>query len=226
MPIAKVGTDTNASGTSLGLSFSHTLVAGDNRMVVVCVGYEANGSIDITGITYGGQAMTKAIDALTGTSGYRFLAEVWYILEADLPANGSNIVVINDTGSLDENSAFCAQYTGVAQTATVDYTDATEEPSPSDSTIENTGLSLTDNAWVVSAVGCGNAGNFSSHNAGQVGVYDFQDASSTFAVAELRGASGETSLSSTYGASANRLARALFSFREFVTPSRNHQMML
>lgn len=227
MPIAKIGTDTSGSGNALSLSYSHTLVAGDNRMVVVCIFYENGDAIDVTSVSYGGQAMTKAVEALTGTTGFRFLTEIWYILEADLPANGSNTVAITDAGTLSsfEVSSFCAEYTGVAQTGTVDDTDGFAETSSADAIIENS-VTLTDNAWVVSSFGCGNTGSWTAHNNSQVEVYDFADASSAHGVAELRGANGETTLTSTFSASANRMARAAFSFNEHVGVTQTHQMML
>jgi len=206
MAIAKVGTDTSGTGTALTLSFSHTLVAGSNRLVVFAIGIENGDTIDVDSVTYGGVAMTKAVEGITGTSGYRFLAEIWYILESDLPSDGAQNVVITCSGTVSslEINGFCAEYTGVNQGAP-EATDNTDEPSPPDATIENT-ISPSADSWVVSVAGCGNSGSF-THGQGQVEVLDFGDSSSTFAVAELRGASGETSLSSTYSATANRLER-------------------
>jgi hypothetical protein len=215
--IAKVGTDTSGSGTSLtlpySLSFSHTLVAGSDRMVVVCAGIENSDTIDVSSVTYGGVGMTKAVEGITGTTGFRYLAEIWYILEADLPSDGSNTVQINASGTAYELEVggFCAEYTGVEQGAP-EATDNTDEPSPADNTIENT-ISPSDNAWVISIAGSGNAGSF-THGQGQVEVLDFMDYSSTFAVAELRGASGETSLDSTFSGALNRLERVAASFTE------------
>ncbi|MHA1977981.1 MAG: hypothetical protein ACW98I_13830, partial [Candidatus Hodarchaeales archaeon] len=57
--ITKAGTDTSTSGIAYPLSWAHTLVAGTNRMVVVYTGYENNAILDISSMTYGGQAMTQ-----------------------------------------------------------------------------------------------------------------------------------------------------------------------
>ena len=212
--IAKVGTDTSGTGNASPLSFSHTLVAGTNRLVVVSVGIENNGNYDVASVTYGEQSMTKAVDKATGTTGYIYLCEIWYILEANLPSNGAKTVTITGSGTASfdmEINGFCAEYTGVNQGAP----EATNGVSQTTgATITNT-ISPSNNAWVISAVGSGNTGSF-THGSPQVEVRDFADASSAFAVAELRGASGQTSLSSTFSTTVNRLARVCASFTEVV----------
>ena len=206
--IAKVGTDTSGTGNGLTLSFSHTLVAGSNRIVIVCFGSEHNG-IAVSGITYGGKAMTLAISFETPASGTKFLSQIWYILEANLPGNGAKTVTITATGSTSnlEVNGFCSEYTGVAQNAPEVTNGASQT---SGNTITNT-VSPSTNAWVISAMGSGNTGTW-THGASQVEVLDFNDASSSFAVAELRSANGQTSLSSTYSGTVNRLVRVSVSF--------------
>jgi hypothetical protein len=62
-----------------------------------------------------------------------------------------------------------------------------------------------------------------SHDQGQVEQWEFNDASSTFAVAELQGGSGETSVSSTQTGTINRLVRVAVSFKP-VSGSSDYQM--
>ena len=206
--IAKVGTDTSGTGNALTLSFSHTLVAGSTRLVIVCFGSEHNG-ITVSGVTYGGNTMTLAVSFETPASGTKFLSQIWYILEANLPANGAKTVTITATGSTTglEVNAFCSEYTGVMQGAPEATTGVSQT---SGNTIINTVSPSTD-AWVISAAGAGNVGSW-THGSSQVEVLDFNDASSCFAVAELRGASSQTSLSSTYTGTVNRLVRVSASF--------------
>jgi len=207
--ITKVGTDTSGTGNNLTLSFSHTLVSGTNRIIIVAIGIENGDTVDVSNMTYGGTTMTLAVERITGTSGFRCLSEIWYILENDLPSDGSQTVEVNCSGTPNtlEINGFCSEYTGVTQGAP----EATNGASQfSGNTISNT-ISPSDDAWVISIAGSGNAGSF-THGQGQVEVLDFQDASSTFAVAELRGASGETSLDSTYSGTVNRLCRVAASW--------------
>lgn len=211
--IAKVGIDTSGSGVNLTLSFSHTLVSGADRIVIVSIGVENGYTIDVSTVTYGGVAMTVAVEGITGTSGFVYLAEVWYILENDLPSDGAQTVEINCTGTEYELEVdgFCSEYIGVTQGAP----EATDDQSQIAGTTITNVISPSDGAWVISVVGAGNAGSW-THGGGQVEVLDFPDASSTFAVAELRGASGETSFSSTFTGTVNRLERVAASWLPIV----------
>ena len=113
--INKVGTDTSGTGNNFTLSFSHTLVSGTARLVIVSIGVENGNTTDVSTVTYGGVNMTLAVERITGTSGFRYLSEIWYILENDLPSDGSNTVEINCSGvayELEVNG-FCSEYTGV-----------------------------------------------------------------------------------------------------------------
>ena len=216
MAIAKAGTDTSGTGTGSPLQFSHTLVAGSDRKVVIYVGIEqGDAAIDVSGVTYGGQTCTKAIDHITGTSGFRYLCEIWYIDEADLPSTGSQQVSITLSGtptSLEING-FCAEYTGIASGVPEETDGANTSASP---VTNNGGLSFSTDAWVMSTAGSGNAGTDPTHNEGQVELIDFEDASSRFTCAELRGADGENSLSTSFSGTINRLCRVCASWTEAV----------
>jgi len=207
--ITKIGTDTSGTGTSLTLSFSHTLVSGTARIVIVSIGVENGNTIDVSTVTYGGVTMTFAVEGITGTSSFRYLSEIWYILEADLPSEGSQTVAITFTGTASslEVNAFCSEYTGVSQGAP----EATAEHHQTMGTTITNDISPSENAWVLSVIGSGNTGSW-THGESQVEVHDFADSSSTFTVAELRGASGETSLSSTFSTTVNRLERVAASW--------------
>uniref|UniRef100_UPI00257D5BC7 hypothetical protein n=1 Tax=Candidatus Borrarchaeum sp. TaxID=2846742 RepID=UPI00257D5BC7 len=211
--IEKVGTDTSwtDSGVSASpLEFSHTLVSGSNRMVVVCAGIENGGDIDISGATYGGQTMVEAIWQQTGTTTI-YEASIFYILEANLPSDGAQTVSITFSGTLTSGAqvyGFCSEFTGVSQGAP----EATDETIWSSGTSISNDISPSTDAWVISAVGWGNLLS-TTHGEGQVEVYDNSFSSSGFAVAELRGADGETSLSSTASGTVNRGVRIAASWQ-------------
>ncbi len=206
MAIARQGTNTENTGTTSPLQFNHTLVAGSQRLVVVYVGDEVSGNLTISA-TYGGQAMTLAAAADSTPTLFSFQTRIFYILEADLPSDGVNQVSITFTGTLTsfECQGHCAQYSGVAQ-GVPDDTDATEEPTPADDTIENTGLTGASGDLLVSAVGCGNVGTY-THNQSQAELMDFADASSTFACTDLIATGSITTLESIYATGANRMSR-------------------
>lgn len=213
MAIAKVGTDTSGTNASFSNSFSHTLVSGSNRMVVVCIETENINTHSISSVTYGGQAMTQAV---TYTGGTYNIAAVYYILEVNLPSDGSNTVVITLTGtaSTPYQFGYCAEYTGVHQSSPEAINTAYQTTG---NTISNT-ISPSTGAWVISSMACGNTGSY-THGESQVEIYDSTDGGGgggvTAAIAELRGASGETSLSSTFSGTVNRLVRVAASFIAF-----------
>jgi hypothetical protein len=98
---------------------SHTLAAGSgNRIVFGLYGSETAIDTTPTGVTYGGQTMT-----LLGShenTGYATSAYVFYILEADLPANGANTFDASSiTGSTNDASTVLC-FDGLAQTTESD----------------------------------------------------------------------------------------------------------
>ena len=115
--ITKIGTDASGSGNNFTLSFSHTLVSGTDRIVIVSVGVENGNTTYVSTVTYGGVTMMLAVERITGTSGFRYLGEIWYILENDLPGDGLQTVEINCSGIAYEFeiNSFCSEYTGVTQ---------------------------------------------------------------------------------------------------------------
>lgn len=217
MPIAKIGTDTYNTSTTLSNSFSHTLVAGSNRMVAVSICIENGDTIDVSTMTYGGVTMTKGIEGITGTTGFRELVEIWYILEANLPSDGLKTVTVTMTGISNAlvSLAYCAQYIGVYQGV----------PEASHQTQQTTGATITNTispsngSWVLSTVGAGNPSGSWAHGQSQVELLDDPGTGSgqTVAFAELRNAAGETALSSTFTGTVNRLQRNAISFRQAIS---------
>ena len=228
MAIQKIGTDTNTthpSDTVYDFSWTHTLVAGSNRIVVVSVGGETTNADTspiwyASNVTYGGQAMTQAILAqTTETTGSNNSTSIWYLLDADLPSDGLQTIQVTGAGANAGVELFgvCCEYSGVfqglPQTTAETFVNAT---APSD-TISNT-ISPVRDCWVVSSYCCGNVGSWTVGES-QVEIYDqSQDvitgAGCTYGACELRDAVGnETTLSSTYVSGANRLTRVAASFR-------------
>lgn len=212
MAIAKVGTDTNNTSASLTYSFSHTLVSGSNRAIVVGIGVENIDTIALGGITYGGAGMTLAASYLSGTSGARNYVGIYYLLEADLPSNGSNTVAITLIGTVSSlgSVAYCAEYSGVYQSAPEATSTAYQTGSQ---TVTNT-ISPSTGAWVFSTMDSAATNGTWSHGQSQVELIDTPGTggSHTTAVAELRGANGETSLSSTFSGDILRNVRVAVSF--------------
>lgn len=210
MAIAKTGTDTYNNNTGSSNSFSHTLVSGYDRLIIVGVCFENNSqSGSINSVTYGGTSMTLAIvDNIDLLLFNRNLAAIYYLLEGSLPADGSKTVTANFSTTV-ASVVYCAEYTGVwpAAPEATDNTTTTVLP-----TISNT-ISPSTGSWVFSSMSSSNSGSW-SHNQSQVELVDTNPGySQQSAMCELRGASGETSLSSSFSGVLTRLVRVAASFQ-------------
>lgn len=206
---AAIARDVAVSGgsvTATSLTYSHT-TSGSDRLLVVT--YQSGTSADrITGITYGGVAMTKLGSSLQNTrfTGY------YYLLNPSLGAN--NVVLTGSTSDVIE--AYSASYTGVNQTG-----------NPEASTSNNNGLvnvaggasltssvtTLSDNAWLIMSAwsfqdGISAGANTTSFNGTNSGFYDSNGAKSP---------PGSFSLAVT-AAGSTRVSEILAAFSPSVAP--------
>lgn len=103
-----------SSGTTTGTA-NHTLVAGRNRVLLTTVvNVNAPGRSGLTLGTYGGVSSTNIIYHYRNVSNYDVIVWVYYIKEADLPADGA----YTQTGSwtvTGGNTIFLACFSGVDQ---------------------------------------------------------------------------------------------------------------
>lgn len=76
-------------------SMTYALSSGNNR-VLVCILSAENGTTQATySVNYGGIPLTKATGvSIQSGSGFTATLEMWYLLEANLPANGSHTLAI------------------------------------------------------------------------------------------------------------------------------------
>lgn len=225
LPIAKLGTDITAvcslNDYGQSTSGSHTLLAGTNRMIVVmstCEALLSQKPDREASATYGGVAMTLGTGIIQASGSYGNEVSIHYILEDDLPADGSNTVQVtwanNDN---DERGFIVCAYEHVDQSAPED-TDSVAEPTTADDTIENS-ITSTEGAWIISfvAVSPNGSSNSFTHNESQVEILDAEWSNvngMNVAVAEKRAVTANTySVSSTYSTSSDRLTRCAISIK-------------
>jgi hypothetical protein len=209
MTISRLGTNTNDSGSG-NLSFSHTLVAGSDRKVVVFIGFENDGDRTPT-VTYGGETMTEGAGCKTGASDLLNGAYVFYIDEVDLPANGANTVAVTFSGGASqfEAVALCAEFGGVA--SGIEDSDSTCEGSPGNDTIETTGFSGAADDLFCSAYTSGQEGSNWTYGQSQNELLDSELSSSRHGFTDLINGSIST-LEATFVSGANRLGAAAVHF--------------
>jgi lambda family phage minor tail protein L len=129
--IQRLGTNVAAlfSDSVPSHTVSHTLESalGGNRLVVVEVIWSTtSGNPSISGVTYGGVAMTESPSGNINVAGAgrRLQAYLWYILEADLPADGARdaVVTFSGTGTGKEGHIGISSFSNIAQIAPEEYT--------------------------------------------------------------------------------------------------------
>lgn len=127
MAIAVGTVETHDAGTGLSSAdvtiSGSTVDAGSNRMVVVMAGKSSNASTAFTDVKINGVSCTslKLVDDSTHA------LEVWYMLEASLPAAGTYDIVI-DRAATHRLGAVIINLSGVDQTTPFDTADEQVEP--------------------------------------------------------------------------------------------------
>ena len=178
---------------------SYTAPTGDDRLLVLIVGWEDSADIrDISSVTFGGVSMTHAVSNSVD-SGYASGVEIWYMKESSIPAGSQNFVITWDTTPTSILYG-AATFANVHQSDTFEDTDST-------TALSSQTISRTVD---VSDLGIGIAGVCS----GEVGAYtwgdwneesDQADADFTFSCAiQPQNATGTDTAEADYGASANR----------------------
>jgi hypothetical protein len=128
----------NNGGTTNSLSGSYSVNASSNFLVVVVA---TLGADDVTGVTYNGVSMTKAVqnDAMTGGLEHTAL---WYLAN---PATGSHTLAISRT-SFAYILAVGADYSGMATTGQPDNTGVNQA---SAATVTSSLTVNTANSWIL-----------------------------------------------------------------------------
>jgi len=122
---------TSIASTTITISFANT--AGDLLIVPESFWQTNSGTGNITGITYNGVALTRAVDQTVNTGigpPYGLRSQIWYLIA---PATGTNNLVITITSIVE----ILAVRTGLLTLAGADQT------TPLDQTGTNTGTSST-----------------------------------------------------------------------------------
>lgn len=102
------GTGANSDSIST-LSYTHTVVAGSNRLLICSVAYAPTGALRfVSGMTYGGAGLTfKSSQESSSTNGK---VEMWYLVA---PATGANTAQVTFSGTVDGAAFDCTSFTGV-----------------------------------------------------------------------------------------------------------------
>ena len=204
----------SSSGSTGTLTWQHTLGSGVSRGIVIAVGEtDSLPSPDpyavVNSVTFNGVYATPIPNSTIygGTSGM-VQAELFYLLESELPAAGTYTVQVNLAGPIAGISAGAVSLIGVNQGPPEAV--ATNKNTSGADLISTPITTLTNNAWVVDLVEDGDVAALTP-NAGQTLAWQAEAASGTGGSStEAVGTAGATTLG--WAGSANRLAQSLAAF--------------
>jgi pectate lyase len=198
-----------ASTGQTSLTWSHTVGAGTDRMLVVGVAVEDAAAADaaVNGVTFNGSALTAVPNSLISGGGSGIIqTQLFYQLN---PASGAHNVVVTFHGPVDGTSSTAVSLSGVAQGAPERV--ATKVDTSGADSISTAITTATAGAWVVDVVGSGNSGSFTA-SSGQTERTDIAASGMTGATStKPMATAGATTLGWAHSG-ANRLAHSLASF--------------
>jgi hypothetical protein len=116
MAVALLNAGTPVQGTTSPTSDAFTVTAsGTNRCAFAAIAYDIAAGMSVTGVTYGGQAMTSCGAASSNPTSHDYAA-VWYLVN---PPTGSNSLAITVAGTITDIYRNLVAFTGVNQTTPV-----------------------------------------------------------------------------------------------------------
>jgi len=179
-----------------------TISAGSDRIFMCAVGAEDSSSPAATAVTFNSIAMSSAIAATTPTASNSI--ELWYLLDASLPAPGTYSVSVDFADSTIDFGITCWSVSGAAQGPPKD-TDLFTSDSTNTATLSLSGVVISD--WTFTAAIFNNTGATWTHGTDQTEMSDFAFGAATASVVmSTTREGGEAAPSSTAAGSANRFA--------------------
>ena len=192
-------------------TLTHTIGLGNDRMVVIFMGWEA-GAASVQNVTFDGVGC-ELVGVTYELDGPDQRVETWRIMDASISGSGAKDVVVtmeSDPGSASVGIAVLS-YTGVSQ----GDVDATASNSILDTqTIDTTITTGVANALIVSNVGNGQSGNYTSHGPSLTERWDQTPSSAVHSGATgIIASAGQVTVSATSSdSSPNRQAHFVASF--------------
>ena len=164
LQIELLGSAATNSDTATSLSATHTLSNGANRIAFAIITLQTTQSV--SGVTYGGVSMTRLG---TGVAGSAEKMEIYYLLEASMPASGSKTVTATFSGSTD---CMIEVFTIKNAKQSAPSTPVTNTSAGATYLSGNVTVSVEGSFSITGVFNRGGSNTF-THDAGQVEIADF-----------------------------------------------------
>ncbi len=204
--------DTSASGNAAAtsLTYSHTCT-GTNLILYVGV-FIISGADQVTGVTYGGVAMTRVdyvlVDTNVGTYLYQLVA----------PSTGANNVVVSMSTSLTVQGS-SSSFTGAAQSGQPDaHTTMVETTNVIQSTTSLT--TVADNDWLVAFCTNNSGGSFATSATNLTRRTNF-NFSAIFDTNAAQTPAGSKSVTVNMNSGSAKIGTCLSAIKPYVAPAVN-----
>jgi hypothetical protein len=141
---------------------THAKETGTDRALIFIAHAESTSTINLSAVTYGGQAMTKVVDySYNAASGYAYAAA--YILkETGVAAASSSTFAVTWGGTAPGSAGYSSVFlSGVNQTTA---TGATSSGGSTTNPVTASALATSSGDMVIDAATCGNAGSYTLNN--------------------------------------------------------------
>jgi hypothetical protein len=181
---------------------SHTKESGSNRALIFIAHAESTSTINLSSVSYGGQAMTKVVDySYNAVSGYAYAAAFILKESGVAAASNSNFTVTwsgTAPGSAGYSSVFLANVNQTTATGATGTGGRTSNP------VTTSALATASGDMVILAATCGNAGSYTLNNSFTEGT-DQQIGGTVTGVTGRKSATGANETpSATYSSTINR----------------------
>ncbi len=202
------GEDVEISGSwnsGSGSSYTHTAPSGSNRLLVLTVHSEDdNTAMNLTSVTYGGQAMTEVLEINAGTgTGFRAHCAVYILNETGIGNATSNQFAFtwaeNPSAGACYSSVF---FENVSQASPIGANASNSTTASTPNPITTTALSTNDGDMVIVAGTCGNDGSYTLNNGFTIGAQP--TITSAHGVAGYKAATGASETPSIQHSAPNR----------------------
>ncbi|MHC4620690.1 MAG: PASTA domain-containing protein, partial [Planctomycetota bacterium] len=159
---------TSDAAVSATLSWQHTIGGGNKRLLVVGLACEdaSEPNSAVAGVTYNGVSMTEVAGSSVRVDGIK--ADLYYLLDANLPSAGTYTVLVTYSGNVDSRVGGAISLANVEQQAA----EAVVTNTIKSTDISTSITTLTDGAWVIDVVGHQHTGSFTTTASGMLERWD------------------------------------------------------